>query len=114
MRSKQLLYANEQDQLIRSLINILDLPNTPYLIRYNMDNNTYLINQVMSLVPSIRLYFASSSISGISEPHKLDRPYLSIIKHLLKDIILSRARILSIVSLMGKGSAPHNIFSFLK
>lgn len=85
MRSKKVLYATEQDQIIRSLIQILDLPNTSSLIRYNMDHDPDLINRIMSLVPSIRLYFASSSISGISEPHKLDRPYLSIIKYLLKD-----------------------------
>jgi len=85
MPTKKVLYAKEQDQIIRSLIQILDLPNTSSRIRYNMDRDNVLINRIMSLVPSIRLYFASSSISGISEPHKLDRPYLSIIKYLLKD-----------------------------
>ena len=72
MPTKQSLYAKEQEQIIQSLIDILDLHNQ-------------LIARIMSLVPSIRLYFASSAISGISEPHKLDRPYLSIIRYLLKD-----------------------------
>jgi len=85
MPTKKVLYAKEQDQIIRSLIQILDLPNTSFLIRYNMDHDPDVINRIMSLVPSIRLYFTSSSISGISEPHKLDRPYLSIIRYLIKD-----------------------------
>jgi hypothetical protein len=42
-------------------------------IRYHLDRDNQLIVRIMSLVPSIRLYFASSVISGISEPHKLDR-----------------------------------------
>jgi len=85
MPTKQILYAKEQKQIIQSLIGILDLHNTPSFIRYHLDRDDELIARVMSLVPSIRLYFTSSAISGISEPHKLDRPYLSIIRYLLKD-----------------------------
>jgi hypothetical protein len=85
MPTKQSLYAKEQEQIIQSLIDILDLHNTSSFIRYHLDHDDQLIVRVMSLVPSIRLYFASSAISGISEPHKLDRPYLSIIRYLLKD-----------------------------
>jgi len=85
MPIKQILYAKEQEQITESLIDMLDLHNTSSFIRYHLDRNDQLIARVMSLVPSIRIYFASSAISGISEPHKLDRPYLSIIRYLLKD-----------------------------
>jgi len=70
MPTKKVLYAKEQDQIIRSLIQILDLQNTSSLIRYNMDHDLHIINRIMSLVPSIRLYFTSSSISGILSPNK--------------------------------------------
>jgi hypothetical protein len=83
MPTKQSLYAKEQEQIIHSLIDILDLHKTFSFIRYHLDDQ--LIARVMSLVPSIRLYFAYSAISGISEPHKLDRPYLSIIRYLFID-----------------------------
>lgn len=85
MTTKKVLYAKDQKHIIISLINILGLPNTNSLVRYNMDHDPDLINRIMSLVPSIRLFFACSHISGISEPHRLDRPYLSIIRFLLKD-----------------------------
>ena len=85
MPTKQTLYAKEQEQIIQSLIDVLDLHNTSSFIRYHLDRDDELIARIISLVPSISLYFASSAISGISEPHKLDRPYLSIIRYLLKD-----------------------------
>ena len=85
MPTKKSLYVKEQKHIIQSLIDILDLHHISSFIRYHLDRDDQLIARIMSLVPSIRLYFASSAISGISEPHKLDRPYLSIIRYLLKD-----------------------------
>jgi len=66
MPTKQFLYAKEQEQIIQSLIDILDLHNRSSFIRYHLDRDNQLIARVMSLVPSIRLYFASSAISGIA------------------------------------------------
>lgn len=83
--TKHSLFSTEQDQIFQSLLHILNIDeNNNYFIRHQLDNDPHLISQVMSLTPSIRKYFASSFIPGISEPHRLHRPYLSIIKGLLK------------------------------
>lgn len=46
----------------------------------------------MSLTPSIRKYFSFSSITGVMEPETLQRPYLSIIKNLLKDRFIIQSK----------------------
>jgi hypothetical protein len=86
MRLKKDLYPNEQLEIKLSLVKILGLYQTPSIVRYNLDRNTDLINRIMSLIPSIRKYFAYTSIPGVIEPFRYNRPYLSIIKHLLKDL----------------------------
>ena len=38
----------------------------------------------MKLIPDIRKYVSYACIKGVREPEKVNRPYLSIIKHLTK------------------------------
>ena len=38
----------------------------------------------MKMIPTIRKFFSSSKITGISEPDKLGRPWLSLIRQLVK------------------------------
>lgn len=49
MPTKQSLYAKEQEQIIQSLIDILDLHNTSSFIRYHLDRHEHLIARIMSL-----------------------------------------------------------------
>ena len=86
MRLKKDLYPLEQLQVVHSLVEILGLHQNSSIVRYELDHNTELINNIMSILPSIRKYFAYASIPGVIEPYRYDRPYLSIIKHLLKDL----------------------------
>ena len=86
MRLKKDLYPKEQLDVKLSLVKILGLYQEPSLVLYEIDRNIELLNKIQSLVPLIRKYFSYKTIPGVMEPYRYNRPYLSIIKNLLKDL----------------------------
>ena len=40
--------------------------------------------KIIELIPDIRKYFSFNSIKAVGEPHKIKRPWLSIIKQITK------------------------------
>jgi len=80
MRLKTELYKKEQDIIVSKIINILNLTNNTTTL-YEIDLNK---NKIMELIPDIRKYFSFSSITGASKPRNLERPWLSIIKQILR------------------------------
>ena len=84
MRLKSELYKKEQDEIIDKIITILDLENKTTYTLYELDNNEEIQNQIMELIPEIRKWFSFNGIKAVGEPSKIKRPWLSIIKHLLK------------------------------
>jgi hypothetical protein len=43
-----------------------------------------IIQNVIELIPDIRKYFSFNSIKAVGEPHRIKRPWLSIIKQITK------------------------------
>ena len=84
MRLKSELYKKEQDELICKIITILDLENNATYTLHELDNNKVIQKQIMELIPEIRKWFSFNGIKAVGEPSKIKRPWLSIIKHLLK------------------------------
>ena len=84
MRLKSELYKKEQDDIINKIITILDLENKNAYTLYELDNNKEIQNQIMELIPEIRKWFSFNGIKAVGEPSKIKRPWLSIIKHLIK------------------------------
>ena len=84
MRLKSELYKKEQDEIIDKIITILDLENKHTYTLYELDNNEEIQKQIMELIPEIRKWFSFNGIKAVGEPSKIKRPWLSIIKHLLK------------------------------
>lgn len=85
MRLKSELYKNEQNEVIEKLIDIINLEDDNYIILHNLDNDEIKKQEILDLIPDIKKYFSFTSIIGVSEPEKAKRPYLSIIKQLLKN-----------------------------
>lgn len=85
MKLKSILYKKEQEELIEQVINILELDNNNSIILYNLDNDKNKKDKILALIPEIRKYFSFTSIIGASEPTKVKRPYLSIIRQLTKN-----------------------------
>ncbi len=84
MRKKTELYKKEQDEIVEKLINILKLDEQMSITLYDLDNNKVKTDAIMKMIPTIRKFFSSSKIIGISEPDRLERPWLSLIRQLVK------------------------------
>lgn len=84
MRIKSELYAKEQNDIINQIISILDLENTNTFTLFELDNNTILQQQIMELIPLIRKWFSFNNLKSVGEPERIKRPWLSIIKQLIK------------------------------
>ena len=84
MRLKSELYKKEQEEVIGKIISILDLTNKNTYTLYELDKNAEIQNKIMKLIPEIRKWFSFNGIKAVGEPSKIKRPWLSIIKQLLK------------------------------
>jgi hypothetical protein len=84
MRLKSELYKTEQDEIINKIISILDLENKHSYTLYELDKNEEIQTQIMLLIPEIRKWFAFNNMKAVGEPDKRKRPWLSIIKQLVK------------------------------
>jgi hypothetical protein len=85
MRHKHELYPEEQKNIKAELLHILELDDHQSILLSDLDNNASKQQQIMSLLPSIRTFFSMSRITAFAYPESAKRPWLSIIRHLLKD-----------------------------
>jgi hypothetical protein len=84
MRFKSELYAKEQQEIVNKIVIILDLENKKTYTLFELDNNREIQDKIMALIPEIRKYYSFNGIKAVGEPERIKRPWLSIIKHLLK------------------------------
>jgi hypothetical protein len=84
MRLKSELYKQEQENIVNTIIDILDFKHKQSYTLYELDQNKEIQQKIMELIPEIRKWFSFNGIKAVGEPKKIKRPYLSIIKHLLK------------------------------
>lgn len=85
MRLKSELYKQEQEEIVNNIICILDLQHKNTYTLYQLDQNNEIQQRIMELIPEIRKWFSFNGIKAVGDPQKIKRPYLSIIKHLLKN-----------------------------
>ena len=84
MRLKRELYKKEQEEIVDKIIKILDLENKKSYTLYELDNNLEIQNRIMELIPEIRKWYSFNNMKAVGEPEKRKRPWLSIIKNLIK------------------------------
>ena len=84
MRLKSELYKKEQEEIVNKIITILDLENKTEYTLYELDKNKEIQKKIMELIPEIRKYYSFNGMKAVGEPNKIKRPWLSIIKHLIK------------------------------
>ena len=85
MRLKSELYKKEQEEIVDKIITILDLKNNNVINLCDLDSDINKQKQIMELIPEIRKYYSFNGIKAVGEPNKIKRPWLSIIKHLIKE-----------------------------
>jgi hypothetical protein len=81
---KSELYKKEQEDIVDKIVKILDLENKTEYTLYELDKNEEVQKKIMELIPEIRKYFSFNGIKAVGEPNKIKRPWLSIIKQLIK------------------------------
>jgi hypothetical protein len=84
-KSKSVLYAKEQDEISNKLIKILNLDEENSSTLYELDNNIEKQNKINNLIPDIKKYFNCNNVISINYTEKCKRPFLSIIKFVLKN-----------------------------
>lgn len=84
MRSKNTLYKKEQLEIVYKLVNYIDLNNCPVHILHDLDQNNALQENIMKLSPDIKKYYNCNNLKAVTDPSRIKRPWLSIIKTLLK------------------------------
>lgn len=81
--SKSKKYAVEQFLIQKQIISLLELESGFYL--YEMDRNLSKQEEIMDLVPEIWKYFAHMNVTGLLYPERCKRPWLSIVRGVLKN-----------------------------
>ena len=84
MRTKNEVYKKDQEAIIDTIIKIVGIEDNRQITLYEMDNNEKMQKEIMDLIPEIRKYFYYNNIKAVGEPHRIKRPWLSIIKTLTK------------------------------
>ena len=84
MRLKSELYKKEQEEIIDKIVKILDMENKTEYTLYELDKNDEIQNKILELIPEIRKWFSFNNMKAVGEPSKRKRPWLCIIKQLLK------------------------------
>jgi|SaaInlStandDraft_1057018.scaffolds.fasta_scaffold03449_2 hypothetical protein len=85
MRTKKEVYKKDQKEIINKIIKIIGIEDKKQITLYELDNDLKIQNEIINLIPEIRKYFNFKNITGAIDPEKIKRPWLSIIKHILKN-----------------------------
>lgn len=76
-------YKKEQEEIIQKLLDIVEIKDN-YIIRYELDNDEDKHKKINELAPDIKKYFACNNINGIKQPQNIKKPWLSIVRQVLK------------------------------
>jgi len=82
-KKKKNKYKQEQQEILEKLLTVLNYNNDYTFYLYDLDNKTKLQESIINLSDDIRKYYPSSSCIGVNGK-KCKRPYLSIIRYILK------------------------------
>jgi len=77
-------YKKEQKETIDKLLKILDVGDTKSFVLYEVEHNKDKIDKINKLTEDIKKYFPCKNIGGAKEPEKFTRPWLSVIRQVLK------------------------------
>ena len=103
-------YHNEREELCKKLINIV---GTEFLLR-ELDENVEKQTAILSLKEEIQKCFACSEISSFKTKFECKRPYLNIVRGILRKqgyTFIGSAIVLKMETGESKSTKKYNIFS---
>ena len=77
-------YNNEREEVCSKIINIVDLDVNKSFLLCDLDNDIEKQQKILDLKEEIQQYFACSTISSFKPNFDCKRPYLNIIRGILK------------------------------
>lgn len=77
-------FNNEREEICTKLINIIDLDNNKCFLLCDLDKDVYKQQQILDMKEEIQKYFACSTISSFKPNFQCKRPYLNIIRGILR------------------------------
>ena len=77
-------YQNEREDICNKIIAILELKEDNTFLLYELDDNIEKQNKILELKEEIQKYFACSTISSFKPNFECKRPYLNIIRSILR------------------------------
>ena len=77
-------FQKEREDVCDKIINILNLTEDNTFLLCDLDNDIEKQNKILELKEEIKKYFACSTISSFKPNFECKRPYLNIIRSILK------------------------------
>jgi len=77
-------FQNEREDICNKIITILQLKEDNTFLLYDLDEDIEKQNKIMELKDDIQKYFACSTISSFKPNFECKRPYLNIIRSILR------------------------------
>ena len=77
-------FQNEREEICNKIITILDLKEEGGFLLCELDDNIEKQNKILELKEEIQKYFACSTISSFKPNFECKRPYLNIIRSILR------------------------------
>jgi hypothetical protein len=76
-------YQTEREDICNKILNILELNNGTFLL-HDLDNDIEKQNKLLDMKEEIQKYFACSTISSFKPNFDCKRPYLNIVRSILR------------------------------
>ena len=77
-------YQNEREEICNKIITILELTEDNTFLLCELDEDIEKQNKILELKEEIKKYFACSTISSFKPNFECKRPYLNIIRSILR------------------------------
>jgi hypothetical protein len=77
-------FKNEREEICNKLIEILQLDNNNSFLLNDLDNDIEKQNTILCMKDEIKKYFAVSCISAFKPNFECKRPYLNIVRSILR------------------------------
>lgn len=77
-------YQNEREEICNKLIEILQLDENDNFLLYDLEEDTNKQQNILEMKEEIKKYFAVSCISSFKPNFKCKRPYLNIVRSILR------------------------------
>ncbi len=80
---KIIKYEKEQLDILNNILNILNFNNNYSFTLNELDNNEEIKTSIMSYLNDVKKYYPSSNCTAVTNKN-CKRPYMSLIKYILK------------------------------